>query len=317
MNKFKRLLVFFVGVLLVFTFIVPAWAQPAGKKPLGKVGGVELEADVEGDAEIPDGDQERKRERERGWERLNLHQGASVTEHVYRGVANALLHVKNPVARAALTAILEGESVAEAVYKAKDALTSWKNADEIAVVAEQLENAVTADTTLDAATRLQLRKHLSKMYYHAGRFKNARELLEAILAQEPGDEEAYRELDETLAAAGDLQVKVYVKGRSLGFDVAPRVENGRVLLPVRALAEALGAEVKYENGRVTIQNGGSTIRLVIGSNQAVVDGVTVYLDVPARVEGNRTLIPLRFVSEKFKAKVDYYTKSRMVAVQEI
>jgi len=250
-------------------------------------------------------------------ERLNLHQNGSVAEHVYRGVANALLHVQNPVARAALTAVLEGESVAEAVYKARAELPSWQDAGEIAGVAEQLKNALAADTTLDVTGKLQLNKHIAEMYFKAGHFQNAQELLEAILAQQPADEDAYQQLDEICAAAGELQVKVFAKGKGLSFDVAPRIENGRVMIPVRALAEALGAEVKYDNGEVIIQLDDVTIRLVINSNVAEVDGAAVNLDVAARVEDGRTLVPLRFVSEKFKARVNYYGKSHLVAVQEI
>jgi len=330
MHRGKRFLALVVGVLLVFTFIVPAWAEPGGKNSVTANGSAkvklaaELEGDDEGDDQLPDRDQDREKdqerdrdqERERDQERLNLHQDGSVPEHVYRGVANALLHVKNPVARAALTAILEGESVAEAVYKAKAELPSWQDADEIASVAEQLKNALETDTTLDVTGKLQLKKHIAKMYIKARHFQNARELLEAILAQQPDDEDAYQQLDEICAGAGELQVKVFVKGKGLSFDVMPRIENGRVVIPVRALAEALGAEVKYDNGEVIIQLDDVTIRLVINSNVAIVDGATVNLDVATRVENGRTLVPLRFVSEKFKARVNYYGKSHLVAVQE-
>ncbi|MBC7323816.1 MAG: copper amine oxidase N-terminal domain-containing protein, partial [Moorella sp. (in: Bacteria)] len=263
-------------------------------------------------------DQERERDRERVRERLNLRQGQSVAEHVYRGVANALLHVKNPVARAALTAILEGKSVGAAVYEAKQLLPTWGDSKEIATVAEQLEEAIDGDVTLETPVRLQLKKHVGTMYFKAGQLNKARDLLAAILEQEPGETDAYQQLDRVCAASGDFRVKVFVKGKALGFaDVGPRIEDGRVLVPVRALAEALGADVDYENGVVNIRNRGTAIRLVIGSREAQVDGATVYLDVPARVVEGRTLIPLRFVGEKFQARVDYFGGSNLVVVQPL
>ncbi|QGP92741.1 hypothetical protein MGLY_21310 [Neomoorella glycerini] len=315
MQEGKRLVALVAGLVLVFSFILPAWARAGEEKRWTREHEVALEAGLPGAGQVPVQDQERERERER--EQLKLQDGKSVAEHVYKGVENALMHVKNPVARAALTAILEGKSVAEAVYEARAQLSSWQDADEIASVTEQLESAVEADTTLDAGTRTQLKKHLGVMYLKAGKFKNARELLETVLEQEPGDEEAYRQLDQAYAASGDLQVKVFVKGKALQFDVPPRMENDRVLIPVRFLAENLGATVNYDNGEVIIKNQGSTIRLVIGSNKALVDGVTVDLDVPAQVVDGRTLVPLRFVSEKFKAKVDYFGGSNLVAVQPL
>jgi len=318
MQKGKKVLALIAGVALVFSFVLPAWARGGGEKGRTWEYELELEAGLQDDVQQDaDQEQERTRERDREREQIKVKNGKSVAKHVYRGVENALLHVKNPVARAALTAILEGRSVAEAVYEAKAQLDTWKDAEEIVDVTEQLENAVEADTTLDAATRAQIKKQLGMMYFKAGKFKDARELLEDVLEEEPDDEEVYRQLDQAYAASGELQVKVFIKGKALQFDVPPRIENSRVLIPVRFLAEGLGAEVNYDNGVVVITNKGSTIRLAIGSNKALVNGATVYLDVPARVVDGRTLVPLRFVMEKFKAKVDYYGGSNLVAVQPL
>jgi len=312
MLKARGLLARVAVLVLAFSLVLPAWAK-AEANQLSSQSQVQFEAAEQNQDQVADQNQEREREREH----LKGQHGKSVAEHVYKGVANALLHVKNPVARAALTAVLEGKSVAEAVYEAKAQLLSLKDADEITSVTEQLESAVEADNTLGANTRAQLKKQLGVMYLKAGKFKNARGLLEAVLEQEPNDEEAYKQLDQAFAASGDLQVKVFVKGKGLQFDVPPRIENDRVLIPVRFLAEGLGATVNYDNSQVIIKNRGSTIRLVIGSNKALVDGVTVNLDVPAQVVDGRTLVPLRFVSEKFKAKVDYFGGSNLVAVQSL
>lgn len=316
MRRSKKLIALLTCLVLLFSLALPAWAGPGGEKGKGWGYGLRMAlAQGEEDTQATEDNQEGNGEKIRNEERMKVQKGKSVAKHVYRGVENALLHVKNPVARAALTAILEGKSVAEAVYEAKSQLANWKDVDEIAAVAAELENAAGEDTSLDNTTQAEVKKNLGILYLKANKIKKARALLEEAVAVVPSDKEAYEQLDAACAAEGDYQFKVFLKGKALKFDVPPRVENDRVLLPVRFLAEGMGAEVNYDNGIVTITNKGVIIKLVIGSNQAQVNGITVYLDVPAKVVDGRTLVPLRFVAEGLKAKVDYYDGSNLVAVQ--
>jgi len=61
----------------------------------------------------------------------------------------------------------------------------------------------------------------------------------------------------------------------------------------------MGAEVKWDNKSqtVTITEGDNTIKLTLNSKKASVNGSTVNLDVPVQSINNRTLIPLRFITE--------------------
>ncbi len=113
------------------------------------------------------------------------------------------------------------------------------------------------------------------------------------------------------AAWGYPAVTVLVNGAKISMDVLPVIEDGRTLVPVRAIGEALGATVGWEQAsrKVTIQNGNDTILLYIDSANASVSGVSKQLDVPARIIGGRTLIPLRFVSENFGATVSWEQSS--------
>lgn len=92
-------------------------------------------------------------------------------------------------------------------------------------------------------------------------------------------------------------------------DVQPTIDpvTRRTLVPVRPIAEALGAQVTWDeaNQEVTLQQEGHEVRLVIGQDVATVDGATVTLDQPARVMNDRTMVPLRFVSEAFDAQIDW------------
>jgi len=319
MRKAKKIGAWLVAWVLVFSLLVPAWASSSDSDVVKDSAQEEVTISV--DQELTQ-DQEREREREREREKVKekkrKYEEESVTGEVYKGVRNALQHVKNPVARAALQAILEGRSVSEAVYEAKALLEEWKaeRKAEAAEVVEGLADALQADTSLDELSKAKLTKEVCKLLREIGKAERAREMLEEILDKLAGDDEAYQELDKAYAATGDLSVKVFLHGKPLRFDVPPRIQNGRVLVPIRALAENLGAEVSYDNGTVIIKNRGVTIILRIGSREAQVGGRVITLDVPAQVVDGRTLVPLRFVGENLNAKVQYYGESHLVAVTD-
>lgn len=123
----------------------------------------------------------------------------------------------------------------------------------------------------------------------------------------------------TLSApvAAAPQVRVEVAGQELVADVAPFVENGRTLVPVRALAERLGFDVTWDQAsqKVTLSKWPKTLELTIGSDIAVVNGREVKLDVPARIVNDRTVVPLRFVSEHLGAQVSWNQETRTASVE--
>ena len=115
---------------------------------------------------------------------------------------------------------------------------------------------------------------------------------------------------------------VKVNGRRISFpDGQPFIENGRTLVPVRFIAEALGYEVDWiqESKTVTINNG--QILLPIGSKTATVNGKQVTIDVPAKLVVTngmtRTYVPLRFVSESLNCTVDWFNANRSVIINSL
>lgn len=113
-------------------------------------------------------------------------------------------------------------------------------------------------------------------------------------------------------------LRVSVDGYKLdcgGID--PIVENGRTLVPMRAIFEALGVEVCYneaENAVYTIGNN-KLIKIVIGSNIAEINGEPVELDAVARTINDRTVIPLRFIAEELDANVDYNEQQGVIFIK--
>lgn len=111
---------------------------------------------------------------------------------------------------------------------------------------------------------------------------------------------------------------VLLDGKTLSFEVPPTVENGRTLVPVRAIFEALGAVIYWDPSTQTITSESKgkqrTVNITIGNKQAYVNGAAVMLDVPASIIESRTMVPLRFVSEALGAQVSWDAKSQTIAI---
>lgn len=110
----------------------------------------------------------------------------------------------------------------------------------------------------------------------------------------------------TLACTAQTAPAVTLNGQSLSFDVQPVIENDRTLVPLRAIFEALGASVAWDDvtQTVTATKTGTEIKLTIGG-AAYKNGQPVNLDVPAKLVNGRTMVPLRFVSEALGCQVKW------------
>ncbi len=113
---------------------------------------------------------------------------------------------------------------------------------------------------------------------------------------------------------GEAEAMVY--GEEKTNDVAPKITKDRTMLPIRFVAENLGADVAWdaETRTVTITDGETTIKLTIDSDVALVNGEEVKLDSEAHIENDRTYIPVRFVAESLKAKVFWNEKTQNVTI---
>ncbi len=102
-------------------------------------------------------------------------------------------------------------------------------------------------------------------------------------------------------------VTVYLDGEKIKFDQLPVIENGRTLVPLRAIFDALGAEIEWDGNTqtVTAKKGETEIKLTIDSMTASKNGEIINLDVPAKLISGRTMVPARFVADCFGVNVDW------------
>lgn len=109
-------------------------------------------------------------------------------------------------------------------------------------------------------------------------------------------------------------VAVYLDGQKIAFDQVPFIENGRTLVPVRAIFENLGATVEWngDTQTVTATKSDTSVSLTIDNTVANKNGEEITLDVPAKVIGGRTFVPLRFVSDCFGVNVEWNANKQCV-----
>jgi len=105
------------------------------------------------------------------------------------------------------------------------------------------------------------------------------------------------------------------------MDVLPMIQNDQTLVPIRFIAEALGAEVDWTSATATgpmnvhITVDGQTLSFGIGETSPQL--AALGMDVPAQLIGDRTMVPLRFVSEFFGAIVEWDGDTRVIEIINI
>ena len=101
-----------------------------------------------------------------------------------------------------------------------------------------------------------------------------------------------------------------------GRQTAPRIVNGRTLLPARAIAEALGSEINYDAEReaVTIEDGESAVEFIIDDPVVTVNGDAVITDVPATIINSRTMLPVRLLATSLDCEVEWEQETQKVTL---
>ena len=114
-------------------------------------------------------------------------------------------------------------------------------------------------------------------------------------------------------------IKVLLNGEAIDFaDVAPQIINDRTMVPLRAIFEALGAEVAWDDATktVTAKKGDVTIKMTIGADSFAKNDEKIALDSPATIVDSRTLVPVRAIAESFGSTVGWIAESKTVTIED-
>ena len=110
-----------------------------------------------------------------------------------------------------------------------------------------------------------------------------------------------------------------VNGKTYILDSEPFILNSRTMVPVRAIAEAFGAEVRWEPKSETVEIAldGLFISMQIGNSVAMVGNKVYRLDAPPVIRKSRTFVPIRFIAEAFGSKVEWDAKDQVVTIERL
>ena len=113
-------------------------------------------------------------------------------------------------------------------------------------------------------------------------------------------------------------ISVLLNGQLLEFVQPPVLIDGRTLVPLRAIFEAMGANIDWDDETLTVTSvrDDITVTLQIGSNVLVRNGEEIPLDVPAQLVNGRTMVPARAVAESFGAEVGWDGSTHTVIITE-
>ncbi|RNB55684.1 AMIN domain-containing protein [Brevibacillus gelatini] len=120
------------------------------------------------------------------------------------------------------------------------------------------------------------------------------------------------------SSATEEAVNLMIGGQAVTPDVPPVIKSGRTLVPVRVIAEGLGADVAWNEAKRTavITRGTTQLSLTLDSRTATLNGKQVKLDTPPVIAQQRMLLPLRFVGESLGITVGWDNSSRTVIANE-
>ena len=123
------------------------------------------------------------------------------------------------------------------------------------------------------------------------------------------------------AMAANDDIKIFVDGAELSIaenDTKPFVEEGRTLVPMRAIFEALGATVEWngETQMVSSESDNGSIEMQVGSDIVVINGDEVKIDVPAKIVDGRTVVPVRVIAEGLNKDVKWDGETRTINITD-
>ena len=122
-----------------------------------------------------------------------------------------------------------------------------------------------------------------------------------------------------LPVNAEEDIRVFLDGQKISFDVPPQIINDYTMVPMRAIFEALGYYVDWNDAdkSITAVNGSNTIFMKLLSNEMTYNEDVITLDIaPMSIDG-RTLVPVRAISETSGYNVSWDGANRAVMIGDV
>lgn len=103
-----------------------------------------------------------------------------------------------------------------------------------------------------------------------------------------------------------------------GRGSVPIIEDGRTLVPVRAVTESMGAVVSWNpsDSTVTINAKEKNMVFTIGSYDVYVNGKKTSMDSAPKIINGRTMMPIRFISEQLSYTVSWDADNKIIVITD-
>jgi len=123
----------------------------------------------------------------------------------------------------------------------------------------------------------------------------------------------------TIDYSKSYYIRVILEDEEVAYDVKPQIVDGRTLVPMRLTFEKMGLEIEWDpvEQRITGKSEDFSIVFEIGSRRVFIDNdVEKILDVPAMIIDNRTMVPLRFLTESMGYNVVWNGTSNLILLSK-
>ena len=196
--------------------------------------------------------------------------------------------------------------------------------DELIAEISQASSAdltVTKDTLWNEAQgAISIRNHIGDLSFDE--FKTAYALADGVTENTSLGEVRIPVAKKQMEFSGVLSyftandILVMADGKYLDFDVAPTIINDRTMVPMRNIFEYFNAEIAWDGETKTIiaKSGEDIITMQVGQNFFFLNDTKIELDSPSVILNDRTLVPVRAISEALKRAVAYNAKTRTVII---
>ncbi|CAN7527882.1 NlpC/P60 family protein [Paenibacillus sp. LjRoot153] len=127
-------------------------------------------------------------------------------------------------------------------------------------------------------------------------------------------------LHATTVKAGESESPaVFLDGLPLSFQTPPVIDEGFSFVPMRALFEAEGATISWDEKTRTVSavKEGVTVTYQIGNTYAFKNKERLELPVPGKIIDGFTMMPLRFISETLGNLVKWHDYSRSITISSV
>ncbi|WP_068617885.1 copper amine oxidase N-terminal domain-containing protein [Paenibacillus tuaregi] len=111
-------------------------------------------------------------------------------------------------------------------------------------------------------------------------------------------------------------LKVYINGQKISFKSEPVIYQNTNLVPLREIAEGLGAKITYDkdSGTIEVTKTSNKVTLTIGSKTVYYNGTSDIASAAPKVIKGVTYVPVQIFAKGLGARIEYSSSSNSLKI---